>query len=161
MAYYYAMKNYERTLDLITSVFQCQSLIDGFLRQLPKIQSSSSIWRQRIVMTLFLLGRKQWFGEKNTTLELFSFRFNGFESGSPAFHFSVLLNLLFFFFVWMLSFMRQSTQANPNPPPSPTAVLSSKNPARAIGPSPALINSSGMRGERLWNKAMVRVFLTI
>lgn len=37
MTYYYAIKNYEQTLDLITSVFQRQSLIDGLPGQLLKI----------------------------------------------------------------------------------------------------------------------------
>lgn len=51
MAYYYAIKNYEQTLDLITPVLQ--SLIDGFLRQLLKILSSPSILTRSIVMTHF------------------------------------------------------------------------------------------------------------
>lgn len=53
MAYYYAIKNYEQTLDLITPVLQRRSLIDGFLRQLLKILSSPSILTQSVVMTHF------------------------------------------------------------------------------------------------------------
>lgn len=53
MAYYYAIKNYEQTLDLITSMFQRQSLIDGFTGDLLKIPSSSSVLTQHTVMTHF------------------------------------------------------------------------------------------------------------
>lgn len=43
MTSYYAIKNDEQTLDLITSMFQRQSLLDGLPGHLLKILSSSSV----------------------------------------------------------------------------------------------------------------------